>query len=306
MNYFFNILTNIVLPVFFQILIGFFVHKLIKFNIKTLVNLQFYIVIPALLFVKFYDSDIDFSLISSIALYSLLLFSILTFLSILTSKLFKIKKDNSKIVTNAVIYANVGNFTLPVIVLLFNNPLATSVQVILIFMQNILLNTVGIATVSGHVKIKDSIKEIAKLPFLYAIIISVVFKVFHITLYNPAYIALESISKGFVSIALITLGAQLSETKFSFKNREIIIANTLKLLVSPFIALVLIKLIGFPEIVSKVLLISSAAPTAVNTVLMSIKYGKSPDLAAKTVFSSTLISSITITFVIYIINVVLF
>jgi predicted permease len=53
---------------------------------------------------------------------------------------------------------------------------------------------------------------------------------------------------------------------------------------------------------AEIAIISSAAPTAVNSVLLAIQYDSEPDFASQTVFFSTILSSITVSFVIFLVT----
>jgi predicted permease len=51
--------------------------------------------------------------------------------------------------------------------------------------------------------------------------------------------------------------------------------------------------------VAQAIIVSTSFPTAINSALLAIEYNNEPDYAAATVFYSTLISSATVSLVIY-------
>ena len=111
--------------------------------------------------------------------------------------------------------------------------------------------------------------------------------------------SMDILGSGLVPLALVTLGAQLANTKFSFKLPRVYISNVMRLIISPIIAFGLTQLMGLHGIVGQVLVICSAAPTAVNSVLIALEYDNEPDYAAQAIFTSTIFSSFTVTLVIY-------
>lgn len=104
----------------------------------------------------------------------------------------------------------------------------------------------------------------------------------------------------------MTLGAQLADTKLNFKIPKVYLSNVLRLIVAPFFAFILVKLFSIDQInplAEQVIIICSGAPTAVNTVLLAIEYDNEPELSSQIVFSSTLVSAITISLIIGIVGI---
>ena len=302
MTYFIFNLTNIILPIFIQIFLGYIIKKFIKFNNAALATIQFYIIIPALLFVSMYNADIDENIAIKISLHSVVIFMLLYLLGILISKIFKYNKSTTSAFTNSICLYNSGNYCLPLVQLLYNNPLATSIQIIIMTVQTIITSTVGIYIISsGKKNIKEGILEILKVPMIYCIIIGLFLRYMNIQVWPPILTAATSIGNSLVPIALISLGAQLAETKYSFKIPKVYFSSLVRLLISPLIAYVLVLALGLKGITAEIAIISSAAPTAVNSVLLAIQYDSEPDFASQAVFFSTIVSSITVSLIIFLV-----
>ena len=169
--------------------------------------------------------------------------------------------------------------------------------------QSIITNTVGIYSISsGKKNIKQGILEILKVPMIYCIIIALALRYMNIQVWQPILSATTSLGNSMVPIALISLGAQLAETKYSLKIPKVYFSNLVRLVISPLIAYVLVLILGLKGMTAEIAIISSAAPTAVNSVLLAIQYDSEPDFASQTVFFSTIISSITVSFVILLVS----
>lgn len=302
MNYFMFILINILLPIFIQILLGYIIKKVTNFNNKPLAVIQFYIIIPALLFVSMYNTKIDKTIAFKISLHSIIIFVLLYFLSIALCKCFKYNKTTTSSFANSVCLYNSGNFCLPLVQILYNNPIAVSIQIIIMTIQSIVTNTVGIYSISsGKKNVKQGIIEVLKVPMIYCIIIALVLRGMGIKVAAPVMNAMTSLGSAMVPVALISLGAQLAETKYSFKMPKVYFSNFVRLIISPMLAYVLVLLLGLKGMAAEVAVISSAAPTAVNSVLLAIQYDSDPDFASQAVFFSTIISSLTVTLVIFLV-----
>ncbi len=303
MNYFIFILTSIILPIFIQILLGYGLKKVINFSINTLAQIQFYLIIPALLFVKMYDTKLNKDIAIKISLHSIILFILLYILSYIICKLLKYKSSTSSAFTNSICLYNSGNYCLPLVQLLFNNPIALSVQILIMTVQNIVTNTVGIYSItSGNKSVKEGLIEVFKVPMIYSIVLALLLRSLNIKIWPPIWTALDSLGSSMVPIALISLGAQLAETKYTLKVPKVYLSNFIRLLISPILAYFLVLALGLKGIPAQVAIISSAAPTAVNSVLLAIQYSSEPDFASQAVFLSTIISPITVSFVIFFIS----
>lgn len=302
MTYFIFNLTNIILPIFIQIFLGYIIKKITNFNNAALASIQFYIILPALLFVSMYNTDIDKNMAIKVSLHSIIIFILLYILGIIISKISKYNNSTTSAFTNSVCLYNSGNYCLPLVQLLYNNPVAISIQIIIMTVQSIITNTVGIYSISsGKKNIKQGILEILKVPMIYCIIIALALRYMNIQVWQPILSATTSLGNSMVPIALISLGAQLADTKYSLKIPKVYFSNLVRLVISPLIAYVLVLILGLKGITAEIAIISSAAPTAVNSVLLAIQYDSEPDFASQTVFFSTIISSITVSFVIFLV-----
>ena len=92
----------------------------------------------------------------------------------------------------------------------------------------------------------------------------------------------------------------MSKTKVSFKNIDVYISSSLRLLGGPLLACVILKLLGVTGVTAQTLMISSAIPTAVNTALIAVERNNHPDFASMAVMTSTILSSITLVIVVYV------
>jgi len=302
MENFFYIFLNILLPIFIQIIIGYFIQSNFKLSINTLSKVQMYVFIPALMFYNIYSSKIGGDTVLNIVLFTTGLFIIMSFLSLFIAKLFKMSKIQEKAFINSTTLINQGNFGIPIIGLLFAGELsgqAMSLHMTMLMTTSLLLGTVGLYnTSSGTYTGKEALINVLRLPIIYAIGLGFLFRTSKIDLPMPIDSTLNILGQGVIPVALFTLGAQLSETKMNLKNYSVYLSNFLRLIISPLFALLLLKLFNIEDLTSKILIIGAACPTAVNSVLMAIEFDGDVDYASQTVFISTLLSAVTVTIVI--------
>jgi malate permease and related proteins len=289
-------LQNILLPVFLQIGLGFLLKKLIRFKVDGLVNVQFYLVIPSLLFVSMYNMAASNSIFGQIILHALALVAILYLLSLLTARLLKVTQSKKSAMVNNVCLYNSGNFGIPLVQLLYGtNPLAMSVQMIIMMVSAIMTNTLGIYSANrGNKNFAKAIFDIFKVPMVYSVLLAFLLRGLQVPVWPPVWKALESLGQALVPIALITLGAQLAETRLTWKWLDLLPTIFLRLVVSPLIAFLLVRVLGLQGVAAQVAIIAAASPTAINAVLLAIKYDNEPAFASEVVFLSTVLSALTV------------
>ena len=312
MNIFSSIILNSIIPIFILIFLGYIVDKKFKLDMNTLTKINFYLFVPAFSFVNIYTTDISIDLVRVIALA-------VTFLGINfvfgagLAKLLKMPRKTGKAFENALMFYNSGNIGVSLMTLVFSNPpfivdgeapfleIALAVQIMTLLVQNLTTNTIGFINSGGEgMTLKKGIVQVVKMPTLYTITCAILFKFlpFDFTV-TPVWPVLEFLRNGMVSIALATLGVQLAKTRINLKMKLPYIAAFCRLIGGPAAAFVLIKLFGFEGILAQAIFISSSAPTAVNTALLSAECKGDVDFTVQTVTISTLLSSVTMTTAVY-------
>jgi malate permease and related proteins len=301
MQYFFYILTHVILPIFLVISAGFILQKKFHFNIQTLSKLQFYLFIPALLFIKIYHNTIQSRILLSVIGVLILIFIANYIVTYIVTKVFKYNRKTSSTMLNTTVLFNSGNYCIPLIELLFKtNPLAASVQAVILIFQSIMTNTIGVVNANlGNKSVLKSILAIFKMPIIYAILFAAFFRIMDVPVYGPILDGLAMIADGIIPLALITLGAQLSQIKLSIKIPKVYVASFIRLIISPIMAYFFVRLLGLEGITAQVIVICYGAPSAVNSLLLAIEYDSDSELASQVVFMSTLLSAVTVSAWIY-------
>ena len=102
-----------------------------------------------------------------------------------------------------------------------------------------------------------------------------------------------------IALAIIIVGTRLGiitnqKDRISDLNEEIKFSILLKLLIFPFIIFLVSKILNFNFYQSSAVILQAGTPTAISTILMAEAYGVKQRLASKILFTTTLISIITI------------
>ncbi len=304
MNIFLFVIFNNIIPIFIIVYLGYLLASKFKLDIFTLSKVYIYLFIPTLAFVKVYQTEINMEFLKAM-LFGIIMVILLAGVGWIMSKILKHKLSMSTALSNSIMLYNSANFGLPLIMLVFGNTpyadYAISIQIMILVVQSLTTYSIGFLNAGrGQMNYIDTLRVIVRMPAIYAIIAAVFCRQLSVDLTQYFFWpSIEYLKNGLVPIALITLGAQLHNTKFNFRNWDVYIASLVRLIGGPILAYLLINIMGIDGIMGQVLFISSAVPTAVNTALMAVEFNNEPDFASQVVMTSTIFSAITLSIVIY-------
>jgi predicted permease len=297
-----SIFLNVIIPILILLVIGAGLQRKFAFNLRAISNLITYCLMPAAVFINLYESEIEVQVLFEIIGYLLTFSLLLIVVTALLSKFLKLNKGESAIFKNSITLINSGNYGIPVSQLVFHsNPLGISIQIIVMVFQNILTYTYGLynlisATKSGL----EILKSLLKMPIIHAMILGSLLNGLQVPIPKFIWVPISHLADAFLAIALILLGAQLAQIQFkTIINRTILVSSIGRLLIGPAVSLLLIYLFGLDGVVAQSLFIASSFPTSRNSSTLALEYDVYPDLAAQTVLFTTVLSAITVTFIVY-------
>lgn len=313
MSIFLHILGNNIVPIFTLIALGFVISKKFDLSVFTLSKLNFYLFVPGFIFYNLYSTNLSMDMLK-ILLFCIVYLIANDLISRIISRIRKYDVAQKNAFKNSIMFNNTGNIGVSLITLIFGSApfvidgktpylnQALTVQIMILVFMNITMNTIGFYN-AGRAKmnIKDSMHQIFTMPSIYAIPLALLLKYLKVDITTtPLWPTLEYIKGGLVPIALITLGVQLSKTKFNFTDSNVNIAVFTRLIIGPVLAIILIHIFGFSGVIAQTALIAYSVPTAVNTALIAVECNNKQNFASQEVMVSTIYSAVTLTSAIYI------
>lgn len=295
-----GVFIDIIVPVFILIGIGVLLHRIFRLDLYTLAKVNIYFIVPGFIFLKLYETTFSLSLFISVLSFFSFFVVLLYVISLIVSKVFRYSKSVRASFTNSILFYNSGNYGVPVNDLVFkHDPFAMSIQVIILTFQNILTFSWGIFTLKAVDGNKlSAVIGYFKMPVLYAMVFGISLNVTNVDVPEFILIPADYIADSMVAIALVTLGAQVAQLKFSKNLSVVYVSLFIRLILGPAIAIGLIYALGMEGVTAQALLISSAMPTAVNSAIIAQEYRNEPELSAQIVLASTVFSMVTVTGVI--------
>jgi predicted permease len=298
-----HILWNNVLPLSIIIGIGIVMHRIFKLDIKTLSKMNFYLFSPALMFHLLYTTEISMNLFGQVILFLFMLFAGQYLLLEGVVRLRKYDGGMKAAMRNSVLFYNSANYGIPINQLAFSgNPYTLSIQVIVMMIQSLVPNTYGIYNVNAHkADLRQIVRVILSMPVLYVIPLAFLMRGYNIPLPGYVDISLSYLYNAFIGTALFTLGVQLGSMQGGVSRKLVLdvgIASALRLIVGPLIAWGIVLLLQIDGIMAAALIVSSAVPTSLSSVLLAVEFDNEQDFASQTVLVTTAASIVTVTAVI--------
>ncbi|HET6427380.1 MAG TPA: AEC family transporter [Phycisphaerae bacterium] len=325
-----TIFYHIVLPILLVAGLGWILQRSLGLDMPTLTRLNFYFVIPALIYFSLVTSKSSASEIGQTVLFAVAMLAAQAVVAWVAAVIRRVPADQRRTLLMTTMFYNSGNYGLPLQKLAFEpmgttagaapgaaavswGDMAANLQIFVIIVQNFSGFTLGVLLAAGGrgvQRLKANLLHIAKFPPIYALGAAL------LTLWvrrllgpqataevsgriGPFWQALTYVKEGFYAIALCTLGAQLGLLRRGKNRYPVKLSLFLRLLMGPALGLALIYAFGLHGFIAQVLLISTSMPTAVNCMLLCLEFDNHPDYAARAVFYSTLLSPITVTLTIF-------
>ena len=293
-----------VLPVGLIILIGFIASRSLSLERQSLSQLILYVLSPALVIDSLYRTSLSLQsslgLLAGFAITSCLVYLI----TIIVSKITHLPASLHTALTATSLFPNNGNMGLPIVTFALGT---AGLERAIIYMigSSILMFCFGPAIIQGKGIIKG-LKLIFKLPLIWAILAGITLRLiaFNIPDFQFPFdldLGIQKVGEAAIPIALILLGMQLAHTKFLLGYREIL-AGSIRLLIAPTIAYGVGAVLHLASLDLKVLVLQSAMPTAVNSLILVTEFGGDRNFVARIIVASTLLCFLTIPVILWLLR----
>ena len=314
------ILLDILAPILLLVGLGALMRRKFAVDIPTLSKLNIYLFVPAFIFDVVARSRLTWAAMGGVMVITTLNVLALGVVVWGIGRVLRASPKTLAAVALAVMFYNSGNYGLPLAALAFpagaspDHPErdGAAVQAFVVFAMNLLTFTVGlgIAAWAGTGEWRQGIGTYFRLPMLPAVVAALLARWWvgsapgrelPVAIAKPA----EYLAQGLIPLALVTLGAQLADNPRWPRWRPMSMILGLRLLYGP--AQMALLLYGFHLIGWKpldlwgdrawpavTLILTAGVPTAVNTLLLVLEVGGETELAADSVFWTTVASCVTI------------
>lgn len=298
---------NATVPVFLVILIGYALKQIGMLDegfVKTANKFNFRITLPALLFVDLSTTDIIAGFDVKYVLYCAGV-TVIVFAGLWIGARLWVKdksiigefvqagyRSSAAVLGVAFIQNIYGDSGMAPVMIIGCVPLFNVFAVLVLTFEN------GSEKGGGH--IKNAIINIAKNPIIIGIALGVIASLIKLNL--PAVIdkTIDMVAKISTPLALIAIGAGFEGRKAVAKIKPTIITTVIKLVILPAVFLPIAVKMGFRDQELIALIIMLGSPTTPSAYIMSKNMGHEGVLTSSAIVTTTLLSSLTLTFWIFI------
>lgn len=308
----FNIMLNVIGPIFLVLGVSYFISKRFNPDPHTLSTFLIYVFAPALVFKGIYQTELSGGDLGRIAVTVISVALVLMALATLVARLFGYNQRATSAFILTSIMVNAGNYGIPLNTFAFGAA-GGNVAIVYYVISSMMGNILGVFFASrGTVSAKEALLNVVKVPTAYAAVIGLIFNLLNIQL--PTFIeraVIDIASGASIPLMLALLGLHLarvslkrdkvegdSEETLATDIRALTIGVSLKLLVAPFVAVGFALVLGMQGTVFDVAVVESSMPTAILATALATQFGGDARYITAITIISTLASIVTLSILI--------
>jgi malate permease and related proteins len=290
-----SVFVNNILPIILLGGAGFILAKLLHIDSRSLGRVVFYIFSPVLIFDILIKNNLNLGAAAGVIGFTVAIILAMGALTYLLGSLLKIDRPALIAILITTMFANTGNYGLPLVSFAFGDK-ALSYASIYFITTTTLFYTLGVLLASlGHMNFKEAALGLFKIPTLYAVVFAVLINAWSVSIPAPVFRAVELAAGGTIPLMLILLGVELSKVELSGNIRALQLSVVLRLLIAPLGAFLLAALFGFKNAVREGAVTQASMPSMVSATVLATEYQLDSKLITAVIFISTILSPLTLT-----------
>jgi len=295
---FIDIAINVTLPIVSISALGYLMQARIRLDVSSINRLLVTVIMPCFLVHFLVSARQPVSEIWPVAYFTIVQFLILIPVGWLAALAFGLPRVFGPLMAMATVYANVGNYGIPLVQLAFPSEFILHQSVITALMT-MLMVTVGTWLLAPGDKKATFSSRLAKAfetPIIPAVILGLSLRALDIRLPQAIGTPVELLGATFPPLALFAMGAQLAtRTAGAVDIARLSLILILKLVIAPAMTWGLAIAMGMPEQLTDLLVVAAATPIGILLALFCVEYGREPKFINTAILISTVLSPFTVT-----------
>ena len=290
-----NVLGNAIFPILLMATIGALLGRIVTVDVRSIGRLALFVFSPALIFAYLYDAEIPSVDVINILTFQAVWLPALYIFCFVLCFVAKLKEQHRATMLLTTMFMNAANYGLPVALFAFGS---AGLERALIFAvpQHLMSGTLAVyIAASGSVGAKQALIAVTKMPTFYAVIAALVLNILNLGLPSAISTPVGLLADAAIPTMVIVLGIQLTNVSLKDDLLAAGVASIVRLIVSPVLALGATLILGIDGITQQVLIVLAGMPTAVYTTILATEFQTRPKQVTSAVASSTLLSIITVT-----------
>ncbi|GGL50128.1 transporter [Halocalculus aciditolerans] len=291
--------------------VGYLLASVRDIDVDGLGTVAVYILTPALVFDSLATTDLGGGSIARIAVGFVV---VVAALAVLVEALGRLRgrsvgERSALVLTSA--FPNCGNYGIPLCAFAFG-AVGRTTAVIFVTVQSVVVYTLGvwIASRAGGGRGLAAVREVFKLPLLYAVVAAALARALDLVPPSGSSLmdAISMVGDAAIPVMLLVLGIQLANTDAGASLRRVATPTTVKLAVAPAIAAavaVAFTRVGFgftDSAIGRAFVLEWATPAAVTPLVLTVEFARDadigglspPEYVSSVIFVTTVLSVATV------------
>ena len=284
-------------PIIFVAGVGFLLQRLLSLDPQPLVNLSYFVLLPALQFILVIDSELGGGEVLQVILLASAVIFLCLIIAWMAAQLLKLPPGLTAAVLVVAAFMNAGNYGLSLNKLAFGEAGLAWASIFFITLT-LWANALGVFILTaGRSSLRQALIEMLRVPAVFAVFLGLLFKFLPFGIPSPLYQAVDLLAVATITVMLVILGMQIGKSGLPIHAGPLALVIFIRLVISPFLAWSISPFFHLPELARNTSIIEAGMPSAVLTSILALKFETEPEFVTGAVFITTLISPITLTII---------
>ena len=287
--------ANNILPVMLISLAGFVLGKTLDIDPRSVGRVSFFFFGPVLIFNLLVHSQLPIDEILKTGALVICVTLGSGLLALVGGLLFKMERPALVSVLITSMFANNGNYGLPLIAFAFGQDALAHSSIYVVF-SSLLTNTLGVMIASlGHLDLKHAALGVLKIPTFYAVLLAAFLNEYHIKLPLSVDRTVSLVAGAGVPLMILLLGLELRQLRWTGNLKALGLSSAIRLLAGPILGLTFTSFFGITGAGRQSGIMEASMSAAVANANLAGEYHLDSSLVSATILVSTLLSPLTLT-----------
>jgi malate permease and related proteins len=305
-----TVFAQVLLPILVVVASGYLLQRRLELDLHSVNRLSLYLLSPALIFSALAQSRIEATETLRITAFMTLFVVAIGLVTWLVALVLRLDGIDRAALMLCVMFMNAGNYGLPAARFAFGQE-GFDRAVLFFVVQAILAQTLAIYIAgAGHGDRRGGLVQLLKMPQIYAVLAVLAVRLGGLRLdpegegiLNDVFRGVDLVGDAAVPLLLIVLGLQLAETGRIGEGPKVALATVLRLGLSVPLAIGLSYALNLDGLSTKLAIMLSSMPTAVNVTILAIEFNVRPRFVSSVVVVSTAASVFSLTLILVLLGV---
>jgi predicted permease len=297
-----QIFVDNIAPILIISAVGYFIGRRLGVDPKPVGRILFNVLSPSLVFQSISTSEITGGEVAQIILVMGVFVAFMASTAYFIMRWRGVNKLERASVMLGATCANNGNFGLPLISFAFGPEVFARAVIVYIAITFFNYTTGVFIASSGRKSPREAAYNILFVPAIYAATAGLAVNYLGLTLPPVLARPVLLLSQATIPMMLLLLGLQMAKSVAVTHVKLVSLGVGLRLFISPFVATVLVLLVGLNAPAAVAVILQASMPIAVVTIIFASEFELDHQLALSMILASTLLSPVTLSVLIFVLR----